>query len=286
MRLAAATGARALLITPTDRMAAADIAALPDRVAIIATYSVGVEHIDIAAAAERGIAVTNTPGVLTEATADIALLLMLGAARRASEGERLVRSGGWTGWTPTQLLGTHLGGRRLGIVGLGRIGRAMARRARALGMRIAYHNRQPLPDDQAEGACYHPTLDGLLAESDVLSLHCPATPETHHLLTARRLALMPPGAIVVNTARGAIIEDEALIAALTTGQIAAAGLDVYDGEPHVHSGYAALPNTFLLPHLGSATVETRNAMGWAALDALDAFFAGTTPLHRVDLARS
>jgi len=272
-----AQAADGLLVTPTDRLDDALIRALPARVRIIATFSVGYEHIDVDAARARGITVTNTPGVLTDATADIALLLILGAARRASEGERLMRDAAWTGWAPTQLLGTHLSGKRLGILGMGRIGQAVAARARAFGMVIHYHNRSRLPEAREQGAVYHDTADGLLRASDILSLHCPATPDTHRFLNADRLALLPPGAIVVNTARGAIVDDDALIDALRSGRIAAAGLDVFDGEPNVHPGYRTLDNTFLLPHLGSATLETRCAMGHRALDNLEAFFTAGSP---------
>lgn len=279
--IAAAAGADALLVTPTERIDAAFIAALPASVRAVATFSVGYDHIDVEAARRRGLIATNTPGVLTEATADIALLLMLGAARRASEGERMMREAAWTGWTPTQLLGLHLGGRRLGIFGMGRIGQALAQRARALGMEIHYHNRSRLDAATEAGATYHATAESLLAVADVLSLHCPASAETHHFLNADRIALLPPGAIVINTARGAVVDDEALIGALKSGRVWAAGLDVYEGEPAAHPGYRELPNTFLLPHLGSATLETRNAMGFRALDNLDAVFAGREPPHRI-----
>lgn len=276
-----ATGADALLVCAGDPCNAATLWALPDTVRIIATFSVGTDHIDLGAAKERGIVITNTPDVVTDPTADIAMLLMLAAARRASEGERMLRAGQWTGWAPTQLLGTHLGGKRLGIIGMGRIGQALARRARAFGLSVAYHNRNPLPAALAEGATYHADPEALLAVSDVLSLHMPATPETRHWLDARRLALLPPGAIVVNTARGSVVDDEALIAALTSGRLAAAGLDVYDREPNLHPGYLALANAVLLPHLGTATIEARVAMGMRALDNLDAFFAGREPPDRV-----
>lgn len=276
-----AEGADAILACASDRLDRAAIEALPGSVRAVATFSVGVDHIDLAAAKERGLTVSNTPDVLTDATADVALLLMLGAARRASEGDRMIRADGWTGWTPTQMLATHMTGKRLGIVGMGRIGRTLARRARAFDMEIHYHNRRPLPDGEAEGAIFHTDLDGLLAVSDFLSLHCPATPETNRLLNAETIAKLPDGAIVVNTARGAVVDDEALIAALKTGKLAAAGLDVFEGEPNVHPGYRDLANTFLLPHLGSATVETRNAMGFRALDNLDAFFSGRNPGDRV-----
>ncbi|AWK87291.1 2-hydroxyacid dehydrogenase [Azospirillum thermophilum] len=276
-----AQGAVAVLCAACDRMDAAAIAALPGSVRILATFSVGTDHIDLAAAAARGLIVANTPGVLTDATADIALLLMLGAARRASEGERMVRDGAWTGWTPTQLLGTHLGGKRLGILGMGRIGQAVARRARAFGMTIHYSNRRRLPPDQEDGAVFHADPEELLPVSDFLSLHFPATAETRHWLNAERIARLPRGAILVNTARGTVVDDRAVIAALRSGQLAAAGLDVFEGEPDLHPDYRGVSNAVLLPHLGSATVETRNAMGFKALDNIDALVAGREPPDRV-----
>lgn len=279
--LAAAEGKDALLPTLTDDLGADVIARLPQSVRVIATFSVGFEHIDLEAAKARDIVVTNTPGVLTEATAEITLLLMLGAARRAHEGEALLRSGAWDGWAPTQLLGGQLGHRRLGILGMGRIGQAVARMARSMGMEVHYHNRHRLVPEAEAGGVYHERPEDLLAVSDVLSLHCPLTPETKHFLNAERIARLPHGAIVVNTARGPVIDDAALIAALKSGRLAAAGLDVYEGEPAIDPGYAGLPNAFLLPHLGSATVETRNAMGFKALDNLDAFFKGEAPPDRL-----
>ena len=279
--VARAQGAQAVLCSAGDRLNAETIAALPDSVRILATFSVGTDHIDLGAAEARGLVVTNTPDVLTDATADIALLLMLGAARRASEGERMIRADAWAGWTPTQLLGTHIGGKRLGIIGMGRIGQAVARRARAFGMAIHYSNRKRLPPDLEEGAVFHADPEALLAVSDVLSLHFPATTETRHWLNAARIDRLPPGAIVVNTARGTVVEDEALIDALKRGRLAAVGLDVFENEPNLHPGYRGLDNAFLLPHLGSATVETRNAMGFKALDNLDAYFAGVQPPDRV-----
>jgi lactate dehydrogenase-like 2-hydroxyacid dehydrogenase len=270
---ARAAGADGILCSAGDRLDAAAIAALPDSVRIVATFSVGTDHIDLNAARARGLTVTNTPDVLTDATADVALLLMLGAARRASEGERMIRAGTWTGWTPTQLMGTHLGGKRLAILGMGRIGRAVAARARAFGMTIHYSNRSRLAPELEQGATFHADPEAMLAHADVLSLHCPATAETTHWLNAARIARLPSGAIVVNTARGAVVDDSALIAALRAGRLAAAGLDVFENEPNLNPAYRDLPNTFLLPHLGSATVETRNAMGFRALDNLDAFFS-------------
>ena len=277
----AAAEADGVLCTTTDRLDAATIGKLPASVRILATFSVGFEHIDLKAARARGLVVTNTPDVLTDATADVAVLLMLGAARRASEGERLIRANAWTGWAPTHLLGSHVSGKRLGILGMGRIGRAVAHRARAFGMVVHYHNRQQLAPEAEQGAIFHETPESLLPSSDILSIHCPLTPETRHFVDARRIELLPLGAIVVNTARGGIVKDDDLIAALRSGRLAAAGLDVFDGEPLLHPGYRDLPNTFLLPHLGSATRETREAMGFRALDNLDAFFAGRAPRDRI-----
>jgi lactate dehydrogenase-like 2-hydroxyacid dehydrogenase len=267
-------GAVAILTCATDPWPAGLIGRLPEGVRGLATFSAGFEHIDLAAARARGITVTNTPDVLTEATADLALLCILGAARRAFEGEALVRTGRWAGWTPTQLLGLELEGAVLGIVGLGRIGRAVARRARAFGMRIHYHSRHRLPPDLEEGAWYHHTLPELLAQSQVLSLHCPAGAATERLINRETLALLPPGAVLVNTARGTLLDDEAVLAALDSGQLFAVGLDVYAGEPDLHPGYRTSRRCFLLPHLGSATTRTRDAMGFRCLDNLDAIVAG------------
>lgn len=274
-------GVEGLLITPRDKMTAAAIAALPASVKIIATFSVGYDHIDVPAAAARGIIVTNTPDVLTEATADIALLLILAASRRAREGEAMVREATWVGWNPMQLIGWQITGKRLGILGMGRIGQALAQRARACGMQIHYHNRHRLPAETEAGAIYHPTLETLLPVSDVLSLHAPASVATDRLMNADRIAALPKGAILVNTARGSLVDDAALIAALGSGHLAAAGLDVFAGEPDIDPRYRSLPNVFPLPHLGSATVETRTAMGMRALDNLAAVLAGQPPLHPV-----
>ena len=273
-------GMDGLLCTITNDVSRAVIERLPDSVKAIATFSVGFEHIDLDAARARGIVVTNTPGVLTDATADIALLLMLGASRRAREGAQMIDTG-WRGWTPTQLMGIEMRRKRLGILGLGEIGRAVAKRASAFGMDIHYHNRSRLNADREQGATYHETLEGLLSVSDFLSLHCPLTPETRHLLNAQRIALLPENPVVINTARGPVVDDEALISALNSGRVAAAGLDVFEAEPNLNPGYIDCPSAFLLPHLGSATIETRNAMGFTALDNLDAFFAGTEPPNRI-----
>ena len=276
-----AAGCQAILCTPTEKMDADTIAALPDEIRILSTFSVGFEHIDLEAAGKKGVIVTNTPDVLTNATADIAMLLILAAARRAYEGERLVREDKWVGWKPDFMLGTDVTGKRLGILGMGRIGEATVRRARGFDMAIHYTKRQRLPAEQEQGAVFHETLEAMLPHCDFLSIHCPATPETHHLINEERLALLPDGAIVVNTARGSIIDDQALIAALKSGKIAAAGLDVFEGEPKIHPDYRDLPNAFLLPHVGSATTETRNAMGFKCLDNFDAFFRGDAPPDRL-----
>ena len=269
-----AAGHDGILCCSSERFTKEVIAALPERVRIIATFSVGYEHIDVEAAKKRGLMVTNTPDVLTDATADIAMLCLLGAARRGSEGDRMVREGRWTAWHTTMMLGTHVSGKRLGIFGMGRIGRAVARRARGFGMEIHYHNRSRLAPELEEDAVYHETPEALLEVSEFLSINAPSSPETVEFLDARRIAQLPRGAIVVNTARGNMIDDEALIAALRSGQVGAAGLDVFDGEPNVNPAYRELENTFLLPHLGSATHETRDAMGYCCLDNLDAYFAG------------
>jgi len=276
-----ARGCQAIVCCSSERLTAETIAGLPAEVRAVATFSVGTEHVDLAAARARGLIVANTPDVLTDSTADIAMLLLLAAARRAYEGERMMRENAWAGWTPTQLLGVHVTGKRLGILGMGRIGQAVARRARGFAMEVHYHNRARLPEALEAGALYHEDPEDLLKVSPFLSINCPATPETHHFLDVRRIALLPDGAIVVNTARGAIVDDEALIAALESGKLAAAGLDVFEGEPNVHDGYRALPNVFILPHLGSATHETRDAMGFKCCDNLDAVFAGAAPPDRV-----
>ena len=276
-----AQGADAIVPCHTENFSAAVIARLPDSVRAIASFSVGVDHVDLAAAKARGIIVTNTPDVLSDATAEIAMLLMLGAARRASEGERLVRSGEWDSWSTAFMVGTQVTGKRLGIVGLGRVGRVVAQRARGFDMEIHYHGRQRVAAPLESGAVYHETLEDLLPVCEFLSLHCPATPDTRHLINEKTIARLPDGAIVVNAARGTVVDDEALIAALRSGKVAAAGLDVYNDEPDINPAYRDLPNTFLLPHIGSATRETRDAMGFRALDNLDAIRAGREPRDRV-----
>ncbi len=270
----AAAGHAGILCASSEKFTPQVIARLPESVKIVATFSVGYEHIDVPAAKARGIVVTNTPDVLTDATADVAMLCLLGAARRVSEADRMVREGRWVGWHSTMMLGTHLGGKRLGVLGMGRIGRAVAQRGRAFNMQIHYHNRSRLSPDAEQGAVYHPTPEAFLPNCDFLSINAPSTPETVKFLNADRIARLPDGAIVANSARGNMVDDEALIAALKSGKVAAAGLDVFDGEPDIHPGYRELDNVLLLPHIGSATRETRDDMGFCCLDNLDAFFAG------------
>lgn len=270
-------GADALLITQQDVMDARVLSHLPVSVRVISTLSAGFDHIDLAAAAARGIEVTNTPGVVTDATADIAILLLLAASRRASEGEALVRSGNWRDPKPTELLGWQLSGKVLGIYGMGRIGSAVAERARAFGMSIHYTNLHRLSLELEHGAVFHADARDLLANSPFLTLHAPGTKETAHFLNPKTIELLPHGAVVVNAARGSLVDDDALIRALRSGRIAAAGLDVYNEEPHINPGYRTLPNVFLLPHLGTATIETRIRIGMRALDNLDAAMASKRP---------
>ena len=279
--LANAEEADAIMCCHTEHFSADVIARLPARVRAVANISVGVDHCDLAAAKDRGLIVTNTPDVLSDATAEIAILLMLGAARRAGEGERMIREAGWKDWSLDFMVGTQVTGKRLGVIGMGRVGRVVAKRARGFDMEIHYYNRRRLEPELEEGAVYHETIEDLLPHCDFVSLNCPATPETTRLINSERLALLPPGAVLVNTARGAVVDEEALIVALRSGRLGAAGLDVFNNEPGIHSGFRELPNTFLLPHIGSATRETRDAMGFRALDNLDAVFAGREPHDRV-----
>src|ERR1700690_1036979 len=272
--LSASEGADALFITPADRLDSGFFQKVSPTVKIVATFSVGFEHIDLEAAARRKIPVAYTPGVNSEATADIAMLLLLGASRRAYEAQELVRTGAWKPLNPDMLLGWQVGGKVLGILGMGRVGQAVARRARGFGMTIHYYDTSELPAEIAGDAVYHEDPSDLLRASQFLSLHAPETPQTHHFLNSKAISLLPSGAIVVNTSRGGLVVDDDLIAALKSGRVAAAGLDVFEGEPKLHPEYVSLKNTFLLPHMGSATIETRTAMGMLALDNVDAGLNG------------
>ncbi len=279
--LQGAIGADAVLCSPAEKLDAATINALPDSVRVLGTFSVGYDHIDVDAARARGLTLCNTPDVLSVATAELAMLLILAAARRAGEGERLVRSGGWTGWAPTQLLGTLVSGRRLGIFGMGRIGRELARMAGGFGMVVHYHDVARLPPELERGAVFHESEDTFLPVCDVLSLNAPGLPSTRHWLNAARIAKLPRGAVIANAGRGVLVDDAALIAALRSGHVAAAGLDVYEGEPKLNPGYLGLENVVLLPHLGSNAAETRDAMGHLVLDGILALLAGQTPANIV-----
>jgi lactate dehydrogenase-like 2-hydroxyacid dehydrogenase len=270
-------GADAVLCCPAEKLDAATIGALPATVRVLGTFSVGYDHIDMTAARMRGLPVVNTPDVLSVATAELAMLLILAASRRAGEGERLVRSGKWAGWAPTQLMGTQVSGRRLGIFGMGRIGRELFRMATAFGMEVHYRDVARLPAELERGAIWHDDDASFLAASEVLSLNAPGGEGTRRWLNAERIAQLPRGAVVVNAARGTMIDDAALIDALREGQVGFAGLDVYDGEPRLNQGYFGLENVVLLPHLGSATRETRDAMGNIVLDGIDAVLAGREP---------
>jgi len=275
-------GNAAILCCHTEKLDADTIACLPDDIKIIANFSVGVDHCNLDAAANKGIVVTNTPDVLSDSTAEIAMLCMLGAARRATEGSNLVRNDQWHDWSPTFMLGKQVTGKRFGIIGMGRVGQVTAKRARGFDMEIHYHNRSRLDPSLEHGAVYHDSLESLIKSSDVLSLHCPNNPDSVGLLNAERISYLPEGAIVVNTARGTVVDDEALITALKSGKVSAAGIDVFNNEPSgIHPAYRELNNVFVLPHLGSATEQTRDAMGFRALDNLDAFFEGNPPGDRV-----
>jgi len=271
-----------LLVSVSERLDAGILAIEGRRARIVANFGVGYDHVDVAAARALGIVVTNTPGVLTDDTADLAIALMLAVARRMGEGERLVRDGRWRGWGPTEMLGTRVSGATLGIVGMGRIGLAVARRAHlGLGMRILFHGGGHGPEPSALGAERRDRLEDLLEQSDVVSLHVPATPANRHLLDEAALARMQPTAFLVNTARGEVVDERALIEALRLGRIAGAGLDVYEHEPEVPAALREMENVVLLPHLGSATTATRVAMGQRAVDNLAAFFRGEDPPDRV-----
>ena len=269
--------------TVTDRIDAEVIAAAGPNCRLIASYGVGVDHIDLAAAQARKLVVTNTPSVLTEDTADMTMALILAVSRRLVDGSALIRSGSWGGWGPTAMLGHRISGKRLGIVGMGRIGTALARRARGFGMAVHYHNRRrahPELEAQVE-ATYWDSLDQMLPRVDILSVNCPHTPATYHLLNARRLALLNPDAIIVNTARGEVIDEAALAARLRGREIAGAGLDVFEREPAIHPELMHAPNTVLLPHMGSATVEGRLAMGERVLINIQTVLDDHSPPDRV-----
>jgi len=264
-------GCDGILTSLTDKMDAETINSLPESVKIISNFAVGFGNIDLEAAKKRNIAVTNTPEVLTDATAEIGMLLILGACRRASEGIQQARESGWK-WTADYLIGKQLTGSRLGILGMGRIGQKIASIAKSFGMIIHYHNRSKLTAEKEQGAVYHDTLKSLFSVSDVLSICCPATKETQNLINKETLEYFPQGAVITNVARGDIVDDEALIDALNRRKIYAAGLDVYKNEPNLNPGYLKIKDVFILPHLGSATKDTRIAMGNLAIDNIDEFF--------------
>ena len=281
--IAAVANADVLVPTVTDRIDAAILAQTGDRLRLIANYGTGVDHIDLATARQRGITVTNTPDVLTEDTADMTMALFLAVSRRIAEGERVMRTGEWQGWAPTWMLGHRINGKRLGIIGMGRIGRAVARRARGFGMAVHYHNRKRVHEsvENELEATYWESLDQMLARVDLVSVNCPHTPATYHLLSARRLQLLQPHCIIVNTARGEVIDENALTRMLEAGDIAGAGLDVFEHEPAVNPKLLALDNTVLMPHLGSATVEGRVDMGEKVLINIKTFVDGHKPPDRV-----
>ncbi len=272
-----------LVPTVTDRIDSKVLSQAAPKLRLIASFGTGVDHIDLDSARQRGITVTNTPGVLTEDTADMTMALILAVARRVGEGERLVRAGKWTGWAPTAMLGGRIWGKRLGIVGMGRIGQALARRARGFGMTVHYHNRRRVhPDiERALEATYWESLDQMLARMDIVSVNCPHTPGTYHLLSARRLKLLRPTSIVVNTARGEVIDENALIRMLRAKELAGAGLDVFEHEPAVSPKLLELDSVVLLPHMGSATLEGRIEMGEKVLINIKTFADGHKPPDRV-----
>ena len=280
---AAMRHADVLVPTVTDRIDADLLAAAGPDLKLIASFGAGTDHIDLAAAAAQGIIVTNTPGVFTDDTADIAMEMIIGLPRRVREGIALVRRGEWTGWTPTSLLGVKLAGKTLGIVGMGRIGQAVAHRARAFGLNVAYHNRKRLPEsiERMFGARYVDTLDDLAAQADILTLHSPANAESRHMMDARRIALMKPGACLINTARGDLVDQEALIAALQEGRLGGAGLDVYPDEPAVDPRLLAIPNVMTLPHIGSATREGREESGQKVIANIRVWADGHRPPDQV-----
>lgn len=272
-----------LVPTVTDRIDAKILSQAAPNLRLIANYGAGVDHIDLASARQRGITITNTPDVLTEDTADMTMALLLAVPRRLTEGERSLRSGDWPGWSPTWMLGHRIYGKRLGIIGMGRIGQAVARRARGFGLSIHYHNRRQVPEavENDLEATYWESLDQMLARMDFVSVNCPHTPATYHLLSARRLKLLQENAVIINTARGEIIDENALTRMLSNGEIAGAGLDVFEHEPAVNPKLVALDNVVLLPHMGSATHEGRNDMGEKVLINIKTFVDGHAPPDRV-----
>ena len=279
----AVKGCEVLVPTVTDRIDAAVLAHAGERLRLIANYGTGVDNIDVEAAYKRGITVTNTPGVLTEDTADMTMALILAVARRLVEGERLARSGEWGGWSPTSMLGHRIWGKRLGIVGMGRIGSAVARRAKGFGLSVHYHNRRRAHEavEQELEATYWESLDQMLARMDVISVNCPHTPATFHLLSARRLALLRPHALLVNTSRGEVVDEQALTRLLREKKIAGAGLDVFEHEPAINPKLRQLDNVVLLPHMGSATIEGRIDMGEKVIINIKTFADGHRPPDRV-----
>jgi glyoxylate reductase len=272
-----------LVPTVTDTIDASIIAAAPPRLKLIASYGAGVNHIDLAAAKAKGIMVTNTPGVFTDDTADLTMALILNVPRRLGEGHRAMRNGEWSGWSPTGMLGHRIGGKTLGIIGLGRIGEAVAMRAKAFGMNIIYNKRSRLPASVEDelGVTFEPDIDRLVARSDIITLHCPLTAETNKIINAERIAHMKPNAYVINSSRGELIDEDALIEALQSGRIAGAGLDVYTHEPAVDSRFLSIPNAVLLPHLGSATYEGREASGERVITNIRVWADGHRPPDQV-----
>ena len=279
--LAVAGDVDAFMCSSGDDFSAHTIMALPDNVQCISTVSVGYDHIDVDACRKRGIRVGNTPGVLEDATADIAWLCLMGAARLAQSSEMALRTGQWQGFEPNGFIGTDIRGKRLGILGMGGVGRAVAKRAMGWDMEIHYHNRNRLSPELEQGAIYHDNPDSLFAVSDFLSLNCPLTPETTGIVNTKTIDILPQGAVVVNTARGPVVDDDALIFALQSGRVFAAGLDVFTGEPHFDKRYLDLDNVFLLPHIGSATAQTRTDMGNMAIDNILRVMAGEDMLSEV-----
>ncbi len=281
--IAAVKNCDVLVPTVTDRIDASILTEAGPRLKLIANFGTGVDHIDLKVARNQGMIVTNTPGVLTEDTADLTMALMLAVPRRLVEGEHLVRSGQWSGWSPTSMLGRRISKKRLGIIGMGRIGAAVARRARGFGVAIHYHNRHRVAAELEREleATYWESLDQMLSRMDIISVNCPHTPATYHLLSARRIKLLQPHAYIVNTSRGEVIDETALIRALTTGELAGAGLDVFENEPAVNPKLLKLSNVVLLPHMGSATVESRNDMGQKVIINIKAFSDGHAPPDRV-----